>query len=232
MYGLFTLVERGAVVLIKEHVYLADLDRCRKVSEIPFEAYLLKEEKEQLNQITIPRSRNRAMLRRSLTRMIISSFLSCSPDTLRFCRNSYGKPYVLEPVTDLTFNLSHSENYLVLIADKNREIGIDIETAHSLQKRKYKNLEGIYSGKEFASYERLLPGEKYEMFCRTWVMKEAITKALSFGLTADLGEISLPVEEVSSDAIQSFECYGRVLKIQWIKREDYLIAIAYGEEII
>lgn len=232
MYGLLTLIDRGAVVLIKEHVYLADLDRCRKINEIPFEAYLSKEEKEQLDHITIPPSRNRAMLRRSLTRIIISSFLSCSPDTLRFCRNSYGKPYVLEPVTDLTFNLSHSENYLVLIADKNREVGIDIETVHSLQKRRYKNLEAIYSGEELASYERLLPGEKYEMFCRTWVMKEAITKALSYGLTADLGEISLPVEEASSDAIHSFECYGKVLKIQWIKGEDYQIAIAYGEEKI
>ena len=232
MYGLLTLIDRGAVVLIKEHVYLADLDRCRKINEIPFEAYLSKEEKEQLDHITIPPSRNRAMLRRSLTRIIISSFLSCSPDTLRFCRNSYGKPYVLEPVTDLTFNLSHSENYLVLIADKNREVGIDIETVHSLQKRRYKNLEGIYSREESACYARLLPGEKYEMFCRTWVMKEAITKALSYGLTADLGEIPLPVEEVSSDAIQSFECYGKVLKIQWIKKEDYQIAIAYGKEKI
>ena len=225
-------MDRGAVVLIKEHVYLADLDRCRKINEIPFEAYLSKEEKEQLDHITILRSRNRAMLRRSLTRIIISSFLSCSPDTLRFCRNSYGKPYVLEPVTDLTFNLSHSENYLVLIADKNREVGIDIETVHSLQKRRYKNLEGIYSREESACYARLLPGEKYEMFCRTWVMKEAITKALSYGLTADLGEIPLPVEEASSDAIQSFECYGKLLKIQWIKKEDYQIAIAYGEEKI
>lgn len=231
MYELFTLMDHGAVVLIKEHVYLADLDRLRAVKKIPFEAYLSKEEKELLNHITIPGSRNRVMLRRSLTRMIISSLLNCSPDTLRFCRNSYGKPYILEPVTDLTFNLSHSENYLVLVADKNREIGIDIETAHSLQKRKYKNLEAIYSREEFACYERLLPEERYKMFCRTWVMKEAITKALSFGLTADLGEISLPVEN-SSEAIQSFECYGKVLKVQWIKRENYQIAIAYGEETI
>lgn len=232
MYGLLTLIELGAVILLHENVYLADLDRCREVNVIPYETYLSEGEKEQLNYITIPRSRNRGMLRRSLTRMILSSFLSCPPDTIRFCRNSYGKPSVLEPVTDLKFNLSHSENYLILIADRNREVGIDIETTHSFQKRKYKVLNELYSQEEFERYQRLPAGKQYGMFCRTWVMKEAITKALSFGLTAVLGEISLPGGAELSGAILSHEFYGEVLKIRWINREDYQIAIAYREEEI
>lgn len=232
MYGLFTLMELGAVILLKEDVYLADLDQCIAVGEIPYETYLSEEEKEQLNHIKIPRSRNRVLLRRSLTRMILSSFLKCSPDTICFCRNSYGKPSVLKPVTDLKFNLSHSENYLVLIADRSREVGIDIETTHSFQKRKYKVLDALYSKEEFACYQRLSAGKQYQMFCRTWVIKEAITKALSFGLTADLGRISLPVGVELTGTMLSLDFYGEILNIQWIKREDFQIAIAYGEEKI
>lgn len=230
MYGLLTLMKLGAVTLLKEDVYLADLDRCKVVSEIPYEDYISEEEKVRLDLITIPMSRDRVMLRRSLTRIILSSLLGCSPDKIRFCRSSNGKPYILEPVTDLRFNLSHSGKYLILIADKNKEVGVDIETARSFRKRKYGTLEAIYSPEEFSYYQTLSMREQYQMFCRTWVMKEAVTKALTLGLTADLNKISLPIGVDISGAILTLECYHAMLKIQWITREDNQIAIAYWEE--
>ncbi|WP_318064291.1 4'-phosphopantetheinyl transferase family protein [Clostridium boliviensis] len=213
-------------------MYLADLDACRAVSEIPYENYLSEEEKERLKLITIPQSRNRVMLRRSLTRMIISSYLNYFPGKIQFYRNSYGKPSVLEPVTDLKFNLSHCGKYLILIADRNREVGIDIETAHSFQKRKYEIMESLYSPEESACYQSLPARKQYQMFCRTWVMKEAVIKALSLGLTADLTKISLPADVGLSCTILPLDFYNAVLKIQWITREDNQIAIAYREEEI
>lgn len=230
MYGLLTLMKLGAITLLKEDVYLADLDQCKAVSEISYEDYLSEEEKVRLDLITIPVSRNRVMLRRSLTRIILNSLLGCSPNKIRFCRNSYGKPYILEPVTDVRFNLSHSGKYLILIADRNKEVGVDLETAQSFRKRKYETLEAIYSPEEFVFYQTLSMREQYQMFCRTWVMKEAVTKALTLGLTADLNKISLPIGVDLSGAILSLEYYHAVLKIQWITREDNQIAIAYWEE--
>jgi 4'-phosphopantetheinyl transferase len=230
VYGLLTLIKLGAIILLKEDVYLADLDRCKAVSEIPYEDYISEEEKVRLDLITIPVSRDRVMLRRSLTRIILSSLLGCSPDKIRFCRSSYGKPYFLEPVTDVRFNLSHSGKYLILIAHRNKEVGVDIETAQSFRKRKYETLEAIYSPEEFSYYQTLSMREQYQMFCRTWVMKEAVTKALTLGLTADLNKISLPIGVDLSGAILSLEYYQAVLKIQWITREDNQIAIAYWEE--
>lgn len=232
VYGLLMLIKLGAVILLKEDVYLADLDGCEAVSEIPYENYLSEEEKVRLNLITFPRSRNRVMLRRSLTRMIISSYLNCYPEKIRFYRNSYGKPSVLEPVTDLKFNLSHSGKYLILITDRNREVGIDIETAHSFQKRKHEIMESIYSCEELTYYQSLPARKQYQMFCRTWVMKEAVIKALSLGLTADLRKISLPVDVDIPCSILSLDFYNAVLKIQWITRDDNQIAIAYREEEI
>jgi 4'-phosphopantetheinyl transferase len=230
VYGLLNLIKLGAVTLLKEDVYLADLERCKAVSEISYEDYISEEEKVRLNLITIPGSRNRVMLRRSLTRIILSRFLGCSPNKIRFCRNSYGKPYILEPVTDLRFNLSHSGKYLILIIDRSKEVGADIETAQSFRKRKYETLEAIYSPEEFIYYQTLSLREQYQMFCRTWVMKEAVTKALTLGLTADLKKISLPIGVDLPDTIFSLKCYHAVLKIQWITREDNQISIAYWEE--
>nr|WP_288827000.1 acyltransferase domain-containing protein [uncultured Clostridium sp.] len=115
VYGLLTFMKLGAVILLKKDVYLADLDQCRAVSGIPYENYLSEDEKKRLSLITVSQSRNTMMLRRSLTRMIISSYLNCYPEKIRFYRNSYGKPSVIEPVTDLKFNLSHGAvpNYLI-----------------------------------------------------------------------------------------------------------------------
>lgn len=230
MYGLLNLIELGAVTLLKENVYLADLDACGEINEIQYEDYLSEEEKGRLKHIRIPWSRNRMMLRRSLTRMILSAFLNCSPDELRFCRNSYGKPLIFKPVTDLKFNLSHSGKYLILIADRDREVGIDIETDHSFRKRKYESLEVLYSPEEFICYQMLSKGEQYQMFCRTWVMKEAVTKALSMGLTADLSKISLPSGLDLPGAILALDFFNAVLKIQWITAKDLQIGIAYREE--
>jgi 4'-phosphopantetheinyl transferase len=223
-------MELGAIILLKENVYLANLDRCQGVSGLSYEDYISEEEKARLDLITIPGSRNRVMLRRSLTRIILSSVISCSPSKIRFCKDSNGKPYILEPVTDVRFNLSHSGKYLILIADRNKEVGVDIETAQSFRKRKYETLEAIYSPEEFVFYQTLSIREQYQMFCRTWVMKEAVTKAISLGLTADLKKISLPIGVDLSGAILSLEYYHAVLKIQWITREDNQIAIAYWEE--
>lgn len=230
MYDLLNLLELGAVTLLKENVYLADLDRCGEVNEIQYEGYLSEEEKGRLKHIKIQGSRNRMMLRRSLTRMILSVLLNCSPKELQFCRNSYGKPFVFKPVTDLRFNLSHSGKYLILIADKDREVGIDIETDHSFRKRKYESLEVLYSPEEFICYQMLSRREQYQMFCRTWVMKEAVTKALSLGFTADLAKISLPSGLDLSRAILTLDFFNAVLKIQLITVEDIQIGIAYWEE--
>ncbi|RFZ79105.1 hypothetical protein DS742_09600 [Lacrimispora amygdalina] len=232
VYGLLTLMKLGAVILLKEDVYLADLDQCRAVSGIPYENYLSEDEKKRLSLITVSQSRNTMMLRRSLTRMIISSYLNCYPEKIRFYRNSYGKPSVIEPVTDLKFNLSHSGKYLILVTDRNREAGVDIETAHSLRKRKYEVMESLYSPEESAFYQSLSKTEQYQMFCRTWVMKEAVIKALSLGLTADLGKISLPAAADRSGSILTLDFYNAVLTIQWIIKEDSHIAIAYREEEI
>ncbi len=230
MYGLLTLMELGAIIVLKENVYLIDVDRCQGASGISYEDYISEEEKARLDLIAIPGSRNRVMLRRSLTRIILSSVLSCSPNKIRFCKDSYGKPYILEPVTDVRFNLSHSGKYMILIADRNKEVGVDIETAQSFRKRKFETLEAIYSPEELFFYQALSIREQYQMFCRTWVMKEAVTKALSLGLTADLKKISLPIGVDLSGAILSLKYYHALLKIQWITREDNQIAIAYWEE--
>ncbi|WP_394522579.1 4'-phosphopantetheinyl transferase family protein [Lacrimispora sp. JR3] len=229
MYGLLNLIGLGAVTLLKENVYLADLDRCRKVSEIHYEDYLSDEEKKRLNLIRMPRPQNRMMLRRSLTRLILSGVLDCSPNEIRFSRNSYGKPFILEPVTDMKFNLSHSGEYLILIADRTREVGIDIETAQSFRKRTYEALKVLYSPEEFTYYQRLSRQEQYQMFCRTWVMKEAVTKALSVGLTVDLGTISLPLGLTLPGAILTLDVFHALLKIQWITVEEKQIGIAYRE---
>lgn len=102
-----------------------------------------------------------------------------------------GKPYTFVKGSQIYFNISHSNDYVICGIDDN-EIGIDIE----------KNLDMDLSISELvlSNYERekLLELDKYEQkkyFYMIWTLKESFLKYTGEGLNDELRRLSFDCSE-------------------------------------
>ena len=84
-------------------------------------------------------------------------------------KNKYGKPYI---ENNLFFNISHSNNYVVLVTS-NKEIGIDIEKIRKQELKKAK----FFATKE--EYEYITnSNNQIDSFWTIYTLKEAYFKML------------------------------------------------------
>lgn len=172
------------------------------------------DENKRTGRFTFEKDRNQFITTHGSLRKILSQYLSVRPEKIQFSHTTNRKPFIVFPVTTLKFNISHSENK-ILIAVSDNEIGVDIEKikpefAHKDVVEKY-----------FTANEKkaILNAEKpHEVFYKLWTRKEAILKATGMGIAADLRSIEVCSVEngspfnqhygVSSFLIDSF--YGSV----------------------
>jgi 4'-phosphopantetheinyl transferase len=92
----------------------------------------------------------------------------------------------------LFFNLSHTDDLLVLTISAQGEVGIDIETKRNhnfwdISKR-------FFHADELARMEALDQQERERSFYRLWTLKEAFFKALGIGITAGLDKIQIDLD--------------------------------------
>ena len=141
-----------------------------------------------------------------------------------FIYNSTGKP-AFKDRPGIHFNFSHCQRAAACIVG-GAEVGIDVQE-HFVFKTGI--MEQICSGNEKA----LLVGSKVKerLLNRLWVIKEAYTKYLGIGLTADLQKLDFS-RELYKDAFRipgtlynSAECFLRL-----VEREQYLLAVCSDRE--
>lgn len=130
--------------------------------------------------------KKRYYLTRFYLRLILSQYLKCFPQELTFEPGFNGKPFLSNILYNnhhnLYFNVSHSENIVVIAVSLNLDIGVDIEhinfdldweeiSAITLSKNEQKNLSTLQEKK----------GQLKE-FYKIWTCKEAFLKATGIGL--------------------------------------------------
>lgn len=105
-------------------------------------------------------------------------------------KTEFGKPYL--PFDPLSFNISHSEEYVVCVISDNQKcnIGIDIEKIKPINKDHFN---GIFTTQEKNNITR------YEHFYKYWTRKEAIVKADGRGLQIPLNTIDVTNLRVKLD---------------------------------
>ena len=153
--------------------------------------------------------RHEFMLGRALARLILSTVF-CVPLPVAPLRiGARGRPCVAghNPIA-LDVNLSHSQSHLLVGATCLGQLGVDIEGTLEDREAIAKRL---LSAEEF---ERLtaLPEEMRSItLTRAWVIKEAWSKALGFGLSASLRRLDTGLQsegrlgEVSWRALDELE---------------------------
>lgn len=136
------------------------------------------------------------ILRRYLLRLILSKYCDCQPHELMFRYNSCKKPFIGIPeFKEIKFNLSNSNDLMLVGLCKHDDIGIDIEKVHEIH-----DLENIavenFSPQELKYFDSKL--NKTDTFFKIWTRKEAFIKAKGKGLYLPLKSFCVDINSSCS----------------------------------
>lgn len=136
------------------------------------------------------------------TRLMIRYLLSLhittlQPNEIIFSKNNFGKLQVAQSLnhSGITFNISHSNDFIFCGIAKNVDIGVDIEL-QQIEVETLTQSEDVFTSAEIAAFDLLKSEQKSELFYRTWTLKEAFVKALGKGFGFPLNSISfeMPID--------------------------------------
>lgn len=124
-----------------------------------------------------------------LLRETLSELTGLKENELVFDVEDGGKPYLKNG--ECFFNISHSGDYVVVAAGKEKRVGIDIERIREVKTRLLTSV-CVQKEIEYILGDIVLPGEYLqdekicERFFRVWTYKEAYLKFTGEGITDDL----------------------------------------------
>jgi 4'-phosphopantetheinyl transferase len=128
------------------------------------------------------KDRLRFITSRGSLRLLLGNYLKKEPADIEFGISPGKKPFIVEPVTRLHYNTSHTETH-VLVAIATSELGIDVErTDSSLDWEDV--LYSSFSNDEITWVKQSKNPRR--SFYLLWTRKEALAKATGKGLQDDL----------------------------------------------
>jgi 4'-phosphopantetheinyl transferase len=145
-----------------------------------FTGTLSPDELERAGKLKFQRDREHFILSHSQLRLILSKYCDCLPGELSFRYNSCKKPIISNTeFGELKFNMSHSDDLMLVSLCKRNEIGIDIEKV-----REVNELESIANENFSAREIKYLTdsSDKAITFFKIWTRKEAFIKAIGKGI--------------------------------------------------
>lgn len=141
-------------------------------------------EQTQAGKITHALLHNRYVEVHGRLRKVLAKTLDQPADKIRIEKTEYGKPYLVDH-PQVSFNLSHSANHLLIAVGRDCQLGVDIERCKP--RVNLSALVGKCFAEEESSYWNSLPeAEKIPEFYRFWTRKEAFVKATGRGIALGL----------------------------------------------
>lgn len=155
--------------------------------------FLNDEERARADRFRFAPDRRRYVMVRGLLRELLGERLGIAPAAVRFHVGPHGKPALFAGRV-LGFNVSHSgERALLALADDERELGVDLESAARLGGAR--DLPGLAARTltpgDLARWQALPEGERTWAFLRAWTRIEAYGKATGQGLGTLLGTVGV-----------------------------------------
>ena len=178
-------------------VWRVDLGSAAPEGVPPQESALTGEELERASDYPAGAPRRRFLTSRARLRMLLSAYLGAAPRELRLAYGEQGKPSLREPAADLTFNLSHSGDLLLLAFGRGRELGIDVErTGRDVSWERVARR--FFERRELAALQALPAAGRRAAFFRCWTRKEAFVKATGRGVTQGLRTFAVSLDPDSA----------------------------------
>ena len=187
---------RGTVALepASIHVWLA---WCALDSPLDDETGLSSDERDRARRFIFARDRRRFVFARKTLRQVLGGYLGIDAAAVRFTYAAHGKPALANGFgAGLEFNMSHSDEAVVIAVSSAGPIGIDIEAIRSMRDRD-EIARGTFAPGEVERLHALDEASRTDGFFRCWTRKEAFVKALGDGLNHSLDrfEVSLGPDE-------------------------------------
>jgi len=210
------------------HIYCISVDD--EDSNLPFYIKNLSDdEMKRANRFVFEKDKKNFIIKRGVQRQILSYYLNVEPQKIIFTYNEYGKPNIDKTLNHqkINFNVSHSNNKIILGIVKNKHIGIDIENITSL--KPYDDVINRYFSKyEILKFNSLSNSLRQKAFFATWTRKEAYIKAQGLGLSYPLNKFSVSIDPNSNtQLIDDENCDISTWSLEEIlSSDDYIAAIA------
>ncbi len=183
---------RGVYVLPQDevHVWRASLDQVQ--GHLASLMHLLSpEERERADEFHFEADRNRCVLARGLSRLLLGHCLGRRADEVQFQYNAFGKPILaggLHP--SMQFNLSHSGDLVLIALSRGRALGVDIERMRTDVAAK-EIAARFFSADECRALATVAPALRCAAFFACWTRKEAYLKARGDGLSLPLAQFDV-----------------------------------------
>ncbi|MGF1737871.1 4'-phosphopantetheinyl transferase family protein [Photobacterium satsumensis] len=155
---------------------------------------LAQYEQDQVDQFVFEKDKARYTVSHWYMRRILADHLGCTMSELFFFQGRFGKPY-LSVETGLFFNLSHCEEYSVLVVSRYGEVGVDVESPQRMSVSEIDGLtQSVLTSAEHERLDRLPVEQQCESFIRLWTLKEAYLKQKGWGLHYELNKLSFSID--------------------------------------
>jgi 4'-phosphopantetheinyl transferase len=181
------------------HAWSVDLDG---VAPMP-QSLLSVDEMDRANRLIRRTHRTRFVNGRSILRILLGGYLQTDPAALRFTYGLLGKPSLQSRHPELRFNVSHSENAMLIAITTVGAIGVDIEQHRSLADEG-DLVKRFFEPAEISEYMGLPPSLRTAGFFNGWTRKEAILKARGDGLNTPLDSFSVSLDPRQPCRIREF----------------------------
>jgi 4'-phosphopantetheinyl transferase len=166
---------------------------------VRYHALLTPAEATQASRFVFDVHRKRYLVTRALVRTVLSRYLpQQAPQGWRFTTNAYGCPQVADlaslapDLPGLRFNLSHTDDMVVLAIRPQGAVGVDIETW-----QRSSNLDiadHYFSKQEAAQLRQLEASQQHAHFTALWTLKESYIKARTMGLAIALDQVGFALD--------------------------------------
>ncbi|MEN8256278.1 MAG: 4'-phosphopantetheinyl transferase superfamily protein [Thermodesulfobacteriota bacterium] len=181
------------------HVYTINLEQGKELSSSVrnrYESILSSDELDSCNRFHFERDRCRRLIAHANLRIVLSKYVDVDPPDWIFEYNRFGRPEIARTlgVSDLRFNISYSDDLLVILVNNIIDGGIDVERTDGVD-------DPMQLGQSvFSPYEiDILQRYQNDGSCRTrffeyWTLKEAFVKARGVGLSVPLNQFSFSID--------------------------------------
>lgn len=176
------------------HIWLVDLDFNLDLVD-QLNNILCEDEQIKARKFRFEYLQNRFITTRANLRIILSKYLTISPQNIVFNYGEKGKPSLVKNINPeaIEFNVSHSENLALYSFIKQKKIGIDIEKIRD--NCEVENLaQRFFTNNEYQIISRLRGRKQLQAFFQAWTSKEAYLKATGEGLGGGLDKIEINLE--------------------------------------
>lgn len=208
-----------------------------------------KEEKERIGKFVFKRDAKSSMIGRLMLRKVIKDITDIPYTEIKLGRTEKGKPYLQNDLPlslkTLSFNVSHQGDLVVLAAEKNSTVGIDVmklDTPRSSSIPEFfHTMRRQFTEDEWRSIKSSnVEKEQLKVFYRLWCLKESYVKALGTGIGFEVQRLNFDLKtKLLSDCDM---ITTTTLKVDgspasdWVFqeafREDHCIAVAVNQKEI